>query len=273
MGRLVLKSRHRVCCGDSTKAADVHRLMGVEKADLILTDPPYGADYDGMNRMGRCVAKTALENDTSDDDALNEFAEQTCSLLDSICRSGAAVYVFGMLQRYLVWRPAFDRHFTIRALPIWVKDNPAAGRSDFFWGYEIIFYGVKPGKRHTWNGGRGQSDVWQFRNVNSFGYIKDDGTRNAANDAQQHPTQKPVDLIAHAMSLSSNIGDLCADPFLGSGTTVIAGEQLGRRVFGLEISPAYTDVSVIRWQRLTGERAIRESDGAAFDDLRGAGHG
>jgi len=239
---------HRVMCGDSTKAEEVARLMVEEKAALCFTDPPYGCAYDGGNRPDKHSRQyvTILANDDSEPEKLGAFATAAVAAIDALLAPGGVVYLFGMMWNFTVWHPVFEAAFKIRAIPIWVKDNPAAGRSDFFHGYEIMLYGTKAGAKHKWNGGRGQTDVWTFPNVNSFGYVKDDGAKNAANDAQVHPTQKPTALVAHALDLSSDATDLVADPFLGSGTTLIAAEQLGRVCYGMEISPKYVAVILQR---------------------------
>jgi DNA modification methylase len=237
---------HRLICGDSTDPATVDRLMQGERADMVFTDPPYGIAYDGSNRPDQHSRQyeSILENDGCG--TLHEFADSACAAIDYVLRDGGVVYVFTAIVVYPEWRIPFERRFRLRAIPVWVKDNPAAGRSDFFWGYEPMLYGTKGAQQHIWNGGRGQTDVWQFRNVNSFGYIKDDGSRNAANDAQIHPTQKPLDLVVHAITLSSNTRDLVVDPFLGSGTTIIAAHRTGRRCYGCEISEAYCEVILQR---------------------------
>lgn len=237
---------HRLACGDCTDKVVVERVMRSEKADMVFTDPPYGIAYDGSNRPDKHSRQyeAILQNDGRGD--LDQFAPMACSVCADLLRDGGVIYLFTAIVVYPEWRTPFEQHFTLRAIPIWVKDNPAAGRSDFFWGYEPMFYGTKGKVKHTWNGQRGKSDVWQFPSVNSFGYIKDDGTRNASNDAQAHPTQKPTALMAWGITLSSNPGDIVADPFLGSGTTLVACQNLHRRGRGIEISPDYCAVVLDR---------------------------
>ena len=260
LGDLWLLGDHRLLCGDSTKAEDTARLMNGAKTALVFTDPPYGAAFDGSNRPSEHSRQydEILQNDESELDLVKAFASSAVEAMDSVLSPGGVIYVCGMMMNYCPWRAAFERHFKLRAIPIWVKDNPAAGRSDFFWGYEIIFYGTKEGAKHKWRGGRGPSDVWPFSNPNSFGYVKDDGSRNAANDAQVHPTQKPTDLVRHALTLSSDASDSTVDLFCGSGTTLLASEQLHRRCYAMEIEPRYCDVAVRRWEEFTGKKAMRE---------------
>ena len=253
LGQLWALGEHRLICGDCTDRAVVEAVMGGEKADVCVTDPPYGSAYDGSNRMTGRTHETILKNDDTDPELLQQFADGAIYAIDAALRDGGVVYCFTAMWTYCTWRTHFEKRFKLRSIIIWVKDNPSAGRSDFFWGYELAFYGTRGQKAHTWNGGRGQTDVWQFRSVNSFGYVKDDGSRNALNDTQMHPTQKPTDLIEHALNLSSNKRDVVVDPFLGSGTTLIACERLGRRCRAVEIEPGYVAVCLERFYQMTGK--------------------
>jgi DNA modification methylase len=130
----------------------------------------------------------------------------------------------------------------VRQTICWVKDAFVLGRQDYHWQHELLFYGWAPGARHTWLGGRDQSTVWQFARPRR---------------SPEHPTQKPVALVERALRNSSRPGAAVLDPFLGSGTTLIACERLDRRGFGVELDPRYAQVAIERWEALTGEEAQR----------------
>jgi len=150
--------------------------------------------------------------------------------------------------------------FRIRAQIIWVKQHFALGRGDFHWQHEPAWYAVREGKSSHWCGDRTQSTVWQIANLNPIG-----GLRNEA--ATGHGAQKPIELMRRPILNNTVRGEIVYDPFLGSGTTLIAAESTERICYGLEIDPRYMDVIVRRWQQLTGQRAVLEADGRCFDEI------
>jgi DNA modification methylase len=213
VGRLRLRSRHRVLCGDSTKAEDVERLMDGEKADAIVTDPPYGVAY-------RSNWKNKFEGIEIAGDETVETRDQSLSIFD-----GIPALVFGS------WKQPKPKG--VRAILIWDKGTVGMGAMDVPWfpsTEEIYVLGS------GWVGSR-VSSVLPF-------YVRN----------QHHPTEKPVELLGHLLQRCPD--GLIVDPFLGSGTTLIAAEQLDRRCFGMEIDPSYCDIIVKRWENLTGEKAV-----------------
>ena len=237
-GDLWILGEHRVLCGDSTKAEDVARLMDGEKAQLMFTDPPYGVGYTGGHfHSGDVNIKRERESLAGDSDSgmYAKFLPVVLPFLDGACyvwfASSLAIEVFSALKENAV---------AVRSVIVWNKTNAkyAAMNSQYKPRYEPLIYGVPKGASVEWCGATTEATVWDHDR---------DGTNT------YHPTQKPVCLAAHA--LGNHNARLVLDPFLGSGSTLIAAEQLGRKCYGMEISPAYCDVIVKRWETLTGKKA------------------
>lgn len=259
MGKLTLKSRHRILCGDSTKSDALSRLMGAERADLWLTDPPYNVAL-GMNetaeqakaRNRRTDGKTVANDHMSDRD-FREFLVAMFRAAFDVMEPGAVFYIWHADSEGYNFRGAIvDCGERTRQCLVWKKNALVMGRQDYQWIHEPCLYGWKGGAAHGWYSDRTQTTVIDCSRPTASG---------------EHPTMKPVSLFAYQIGNSTAPQGLVFDGCLGSGTTVIAAEQLERRAYGLELSAAYCDVAVDRWQRLTGQQAIRE-DGAFFDDLR-----
>jgi DNA modification methylase len=150
--------------------------------------------------------------------------------------------------------------FRIRAQIIWAKQHFAMGRGDYHWQHEPCWYAVREGKSSHWCGDRTQSTVWEVPNLNPFGGSKEE-------PATGHGTQKPIELMRRPILNNTQRGEIVYDPFLGSGTTLMAAELTDRVCYGLEIDPRYVDVVVKRWQQLTGKRVTLEGDGRSFDQI------
>jgi DNA modification methylase len=223
---------HRLLCGDSTKAEDVERLMAGAKSDLLLTDPPYGVDYEGITNDDAAGLPRLLAGAFQNADAIMQPG--ACYY---VCHPDVHAYEFVGAIRGVGWKQARP------AVVLWIKDRFVLGRGDYHSQSEPILYGWKEGAAHHAVADRSQSNLWEF-------------PRPAAADG--HPTMKPVGLFARAMQNSTNQKASVYEPFCGSGTTLIAAEQLGRKCYGMEISPAYCDVIVKRWETLTGKKAARE---------------
>ncbi len=242
-GDLWLLGEHRVLCGDATDPHDVTFVMDGQQAACLWTDPPYGVSY-----VGGTEKKLTLKND--DRDGLNQLLEQAFAAVNPVLAPGAAIYVahpagansvvFG--ERFLGqgWR----LHQTL----VWVKNRLVIGHSDYSYRHEPILFGYKPGYEgrrgrgsRGWYGGNDASSVFEFPTPKSN---------------EEHPTSKPVGLVEAMVRNSSRTGDVVLDPFLGSGSTLIAAEQLGRRCFGIDLDPRYGDVAVQRWERFTGKKAV-----------------
>lgn len=248
LGDLIVLGRHRLVCGDATDHAAWARVMDGGLADAVWTDPPYGVDYSSKNEMLNKAMKgnriqTPIENDNIGADQLGRLLDQTFDHAFAACRAGAVWYVAApsgplhfefarSLQRLEVWRHTLQ----------WVKDGFVLGRADYHYRHEPVFYGWKEGAAHRWNGGRSQSTVLEF-------------PRPRKSDL--HPTMKPVALVQLCLENSTAPGDVVADPFGGSGTTLIAAEATGRSGRLIELSPAYCDVIVTRWEEATGGTAQR----------------
>jgi DNA modification methylase len=253
-GDLWKLGRHRVLCGDSTKVEDVERLMGGAKAICVVTDPPYGVSIGAKNRFlnsvqpsGRC-----LENIESDDMKPEELKAmllpafttlrthimaEDCTLFVTAPQRGELSLVIMLLMQ--------EAGLPTRHVLIWKKNQPtfSMGRLDYDYAHEPIL--LTWGKRHKRPmNGTHKTSVWEI-------------DRERKCDA--HPTMKPVALYANAYQNNSDSGDVVADIYCGSGTAIVAAEQLNRTCYGMEISPAYCDVIVARWEKLTGGKAERIS--------------
>lgn len=239
-GDLWILGEHRLLCGDSTKSEDVERLMNGEKADVVFTDPPYGVNIQG-SKNGRL---TMIAGDLTQTAIPFSF-----DLAVTIAtKDDARLYFCGGEVNLYLYQKLFEKH--CRQLPrhlIWKKNGFTMKPNGYHNQYEIIFHGYKSGggSLEKWYGARTEeaaSDVWQISRDSSSDY--------------EHPTQKPVALPARAIGNSCPPSGLVFEPFGGSGSTFLAAEQLKRRCFGLEISPAYCDVIVSRWEKLTGRKAV-----------------
>lgn len=256
---------HRLFCGDSTKPEDVERLMLGAKADLMLTDPPYNVAL-GMNETpeqakarNRRTDGKVVANDSMSDQEFRAFLVACFQQSFSSMKPGASFYVWHADSEGFNFRGAVrDCGEKVRQCLVWAKDVLVMGRQDYQWQHEPCLYGWKDGAAHGWYSDRKQTTLLKF----------DRPSRN-----QEHPTMKPVGLFAYLISNSTAPQGLAYDPFLGSGTTLIAAEQLGRKCYGIEISPAYCDVIVKRWETLTGKKAELEvSNGQARTEAAAEQH-
>ena len=268
LGDLWILGDHRLVCGDSTNPETVGRLLAGAKPHLMVTDPPYGVEYDPAWRarvhgaQGGTAVGTVLNDDQDD-------WSRAWALFP-----GFVAYVWhGGTHAGAVERSLTNRKFKVRAQVIWVKTRPVLSRGDYHWQHEPCFYAVGEGadddwrfvpehevaayavldgKTGKWAGGRRQSTVWFIE------HLKND---------TGHGTQKPVECMRRPMVNNSRRGDVVYEPFSGSGTTIIAAQMVERRCFALELSPAYVDVAVKRWQEFTGLEATLEGDGRTFRQI------
>lgn len=243
-GDLWFLGEHRLLCGDSTQIEAHAVLLGSDKADMYLTDPPYNVDYTGGTKE-----QLTIQNDSMPDGEFRRFLFDAFSAADHSLRPGGSFYVWHADSEGYNFRGACrDVGWVVRQCLIWAKNTMVMGRQDYQWRHEPCLYGWKDGASHSWHSDRKQTTVLEFKKP----------LRNG-----EHPTMKPVDLFAYLIGNSTRKGDIVLDTFAGSGTTVIACENLDRKARVIELDPAYCDVIVQRWQDLTGLDAVR-SDGKTF---------
>ncbi len=244
---------YRVLCGDATLRADVDTLMAGEKANMAFTDPPYNVDYANTPRNKAADRDCQIANDNLGSDFYSFLRTALTHLL--AVTQGACYVAMSSSELDTLKRAFCDAGGKWSTFIIWVKNAFTLGHSDYQRQYEPILYGWPEGAKHHWCGARDQSDTWFI----------DKPVRN-----DLHPTMKPIELVQRAITNSSRRGDIVLDVFAGSGSTLMACEQTGRRARLMELSPQYVDVIIRRWQAHTGQQAVRLSDGIAFDALQTA---
>jgi DNA modification methylase len=241
--------RHRLLCGDATVATDVERLLGDLRPNLMVTDPPYGVDYDPSWRRRAGVNLSDRMGTVRNDDRADWREAWALFPGDAVYIWHAGVHARTVAESLEVCG------FQVRAQIVWTKPRFVLGRGDYHWGHEPCWYGVRKGGRSGWQGARDQSTVWAI------------GNAETEDDATVHGTQKPVECMRRPLLNNSAAGDVVYEPFAGSGTSFIAAETSGRVCVGLEIEPGYCDIIVSRWQRFTGQLASLDGDGRGFDDI------
>lgn len=278
---------HRVMCGDSTSRADMDALVDGVRMQACWTDPPYNVDYEGT--AGK------IQNDAMSDTAFRRFLTSAFLATAGVMKKGAPIYVAHADTEGFNFRGAFkDAGFKLSGCLIWVKPSLVLGRSDYQWRHEPILYGWKAGAAHRWFGGRAKTTVFDDAGepitIMPDGSVQIDiggqvlsitGSDLSIESVEQsvirfdkprrsgeHPTMKPVGLISVMLGNSSARGDWVLDPFGGSGSTLIACEQSGRKACLMELDEKFVDVIVSRWEKLTGREAVLVTDGRKFQDLR-----
>ncbi|WP_201271110.1 site-specific DNA-methyltransferase [Sinorhizobium medicae] len=246
-GDLWLCDQHRILCGDACNAQDVERLLSGVKPNLMVTDPPYGVDYDPHWR-----AEAGVNNNRKKmGEVVNDERADWRQAYDLF--PGAVAYVWHAGKYASEVQASLEASgFQIRSQIIWAKDRFALSRGDYHWQHEPCWYAVR--QKGNWCGDRSQSTLWTIPSRDDSGH--------------GHSTQKPVEAMRRPMQNNSSAGQAVYDPFVGSGTTLIAAEMEARVALSLEINPAYVDVAVTRWQDFTGEKAHLDG-GPSFDDVAG----
>jgi len=253
-GDLWICGPHRVLCGDATSAEQVSRLFGPGKPVLMVTDPPYGVEYDPCWRERAGLGHQRQTGTVANDDRIDWSAAYRLFPGDVAYVWHAGVYAAEVAQSLE------SVGFAIRSQIIWAKQHFALSRGDYHWQHEPCWYAVREGQPSNWCGSRKQSTLWQVANLNPFGGSDEE-------EATGHGTQKPVELMRRPILNNSAAGDVIYDPFLGSGTTLIAAQLTDRHFCGLDIDPKYVDVAIRRWQKLSGEAAVLEADGRTFEQV------
>ncbi len=253
-GDLWVLGRHRLLCGDSTVATDVERVLDGVTPLLMVSDPPYGVEYDPSWRNKAGAAATRRTGKVLNDDRADW--REAWALFP-----GDVAYVWhGALHAATVAESLEAAGFTIRSQIIWAKERLVLSRGDYHWQHEPMWYAVKKTGKGHWAGDRKQTTLWQIP------------SRDQDADTV-HGTQKPVECLRRPILNNSSPGQAVYEPFMGSGTTLIAAETTGRVCLGIELNPAYVDVAVERWQRFTGKVAVLDGNGQSFDELKTAGSG
>lgn len=271
-------------CGDSTDFSDVSTLMQGAEADLIITDPPYNVDYEEKDaslaysfKRNTQRKSTKIINDKMSDSQFYDFLLSVFTNCYEAARPGAAVYVFHADSEGLRFRSAFDEAgFKLAQIIIWEKNNFVLGRQDYQWRHEPILYGWKEGAAHYFIDDRSQDtvlledelDFSSMKKEDLITYInqirdsyKDKTTviyEKKPQSSKLHPTMKPISLIGRLMKNSSKPDWLVLDLFGGSGSTLMAAEQLGRRAYLMELDETYCDVIIKRWEDFTGQKAEKQ---------------
>lgn len=248
-GDLWCLGSHRLFCGDSTKAESYDLLMNGKKANLVVTDPPYNVNYQGS--AGK------IRNDNMADDAFYQFLLDAFTQMEHTMADDASIYVFHADTEGLNFRKAFsDAGFYLSGTCIWKKQSLVLGRSPYQWQHEPCLFGWKKSGKHQWYAGRKETTIWEF----------DKPKKNS-----DHPTMKPVPLIAYPIMNSSMINCIVLDPFGGSGSTLIACEQTGRICHTIELDEKYCDVIVNRYQEQIGSSdgisVIREGQTYSYAEI------
>lgn len=224
--------RHRLMCGDSTSAKDVAKLMDGKKANLIVTDPPYGVSFKSSDGL-------TIQNDSMKDDEFYTFLLTAFRCMAEHLENGGSAYVFHADTEGLNFRKAFiDAGFHLAGVCIWVKNSLVLGRSDYQWQHEPVLFGWKKGGKHSWYSDRSQTTIWNY----------DKPKRN-----KNHPTSKPLDLLGYPICNSSQENAVVIDTFGGSGSTLMACEQLNRICCMMELDEKYASVILRRYVEDTGD--------------------
>ncbi len=226
--------KHRVICGDSTKAETYKQLLDDRKANLVVTDPPYNVD----------VEETAgkILNDNMSDGDFYQFLLSMFTQVENHMEDDASIYVFHADTEGLNFRKAFkDAGFYLSGCCIWKKNSLVLGRSPYQWQHEPCLYGWKKKGKHQWFSDRKQTTIWEYDRPKS---------------SKDHPTMKPIQLMAYPIQNSSMRGTIVLDPFLGSGSTLIAADQTGRVCYGIELDEKFVDVIVKRYIEVTGNTEV-----------------
>ena len=248
-GDLWMLGEHRLLCGDSTKPETYELLMNGKKAQLVVTDPPYNVDYKGT--AGK------IKNDKMAEDQFEQFLLAAYSQMYESMTDDASIYVFHSDSHGLAFRKAFEEAgFYLSGCCIWKKQSLVLGRSPYQWQHEPVLFGWKKKGKHQWYTGRKESTIWEF----------DKPKKNA-----DHPTMKPVALVAYPIMNSTMTGCLVLDPFGGSGSTLIACEQTGRTCYTVELDEKFCDVIVKRYidqvRSAEGVTVLRDGLTYRFDEI------
>lgn len=257
-GDLWLLGEHRLLCGDSTNAEHMARLMAGKQASLLATDPPYLVDYQGGNHprswSNRPEVRDKHWDDYVDPQSGLEFFTAWLRVALAHCREDVPVYQWHATRKQMLVEQAWQANgLLFHQTVIWAKARPVLTRCHFMWVHEPCFYGWREGHMPERKPEPNARTVWEID--------------SAGEEHGLHPTIKPVEIFRRPILWHTLRGEICLEPFSGSGTQIIAAEEQGRRCFAMEISPAYVDVAVKRWEKATGKHATLEGDGRTFEEI------
>lgn len=241
LGDIFQLGTHRLMYGDSTKDEFVNALCNGEQMDMLLTDPPYNVDYTGKSSK---LKNKKIANDAMPDDSFRTFLLSVFNLAASHLKKGGAFYIWHADSEGVAFRNSVEGtgSLLLKQTLIWNKNSFVLGRQDYQWKHETCLYGWKEGGSHYFINDRSLSTVIDM---------------NKPQRADLHPTMKPIELFAYCINNSSKVGENVLDLFGGSGTSIIASEQLGRKCYMMEFSPHFVNVIIKRWETLTGQKAIK----------------
>ena len=258
LGDVWILGKHRIACGSSTDAHTVEAVLAGVKPHLMVTDPPYGVEYDATwrNEAKRKGGKAfgAFAVGRVENDGQSDWREAWALFPGDVAYVWHAGVFAGNVADSLA---ACD--FELRSQIIWAKNSHAISRGHYHWQHEPCWYAVRKGATGHWVGDRSQMTLWKIEKPQK--------------SETGHSTQKPIECMKRPIENNSSPGQAVYEPFSGSGTTIIAGEMTGRCVYAIELNPAYVDVAVKRWQDFTGQTATLEGDGRTFDELKAERHG
>lgn len=238
LGEIWQLGNHRLMCGDSTKIENVKKLVGGVEIDMLLTDPPYNVAYEGKTEE-----KLTIQNDKMSDDAFVDFLTNSFNCAYEVLKKGGAFYIWHATISEMHFIIACQKaNLSVRQILIWNKNSMVLGRQDYQWKHEPCLYGWKEGASHYFIEDRTKTTIIDCKKPNRNG---------------EHPTMKPIELMAECIKNSSRKNENVLDLFGGSGSTLIACEQLERNCFTMELDPHYCDVILSRWEKLTGKVALK----------------
>ena len=248
---------HRLACGDATSKADVDRLLKGTRPHLMVTDPPYGVDYDPRwrheTKVNQFTASVRAVGQVLNDERA-EWSEAWKLFPGDVCYAWHA-----SLRVIPAATGLLKAGFELRAHIVWAKQQASISRGDYHWQHEPCWYAVRKGRPSHWNGDRKQKTIWQIASINPLG-----GGGRGMDIKLGHGTQKPIETMRLPIVNSSAPGDSVYDPFVGSGTTIMAAETVGRRCYAMDVDPSYVDVCIRRWQDYAKREAALEGDGRTF---------
>ena len=240
LGDIWILGKHKLICGDSTILNNYEKLFNENKADLLMTDPPYNVDYEGKTKD-----KLTIQNDSKNDDDFLQFLTDAFNNCAIHLKLGCSFYIFHSDWYGLEFRQSIkNSDLELKQNLIWAKNSMVMGRQDYQWQHEPCLYGWKRGASHSWYSDRKQTTIIKY---------------DRPSKSKLHPTMKPVGLVEYLIKNSSKQEDIILDPFLGSGTTIIACEKQSRICYGFELEPKYCDVIIKRWENFTGKKAKLEN--------------